>query len=176
MNHLIPKPQLFTYANDFLWLIAFGIVFLTCCGAAGCLQQKDPTPVTAAHVQHDHDDHESKDSEGLGSFGPSYQSTDRTLKTSNLTQNAEGRSPGGFGTGPGVRIEWMGSTMPRGANPLDVMKLTASRMTHLQQTPEASDNQAKALFALLEAIDALEGSNEVSAPVGPGFTTPPSGN
>lgn len=57
------------------------------------------------------------------------------------------------------------------ADPAEVMKSVANRLSHLQQSPEASDQRARALFALMEAIDALEGTNDVSAPV-PGLIHP----
>lgn len=111
--------------------------------------------------------------DGFGSFAPQKEKKvikplPATLRVENF-ESADKRVLGGLASGPGIEIAWKGEQQPNAATPLDVLKVTAQRMSYLQGTPQASDDQAKALFALLEAIDYIEGTSEVSAPVGPGF-------
>jgi hypothetical protein len=46
-----------------------------------------------------------------------------------------------------------------GATPLDVLKAASRRMQHLQSTAQASNSTAKALFAVEQAIQSLEGKD-----------------
>lgn len=72
--------------------------------------------------------------------------------------------------GHGFAIDWTGGDETTagyqvGAEPVDVLQACAARMQHLQTTAAGSDANAKALFAVLQAIDALEGTSEVSATI-----------
>jgi hypothetical protein len=112
----------------------------------------------------------------FGSFAPKPKTKKMDplpakLKVTNLVSE-QGAVLGGTATGPGIAIDWYGAASANGAIPVDVLKVTAQRLSHLQSTPQANNGQAKALFAVLEAIDYLEGSDDVSAPVGPGFAYP----
>lgn len=89
--------------------------------------------------------------------------------TSEHSVDEHGNAAFGVTDGPGVHITWNGVGTHAGSCPLHVLKLTADRMSHLQSTPQSSNDTAKALISVLEAIDALENTNEVSSPVGPGF-------
>lgn len=133
----------------------------------GCQPSNNPSQPFGVPVT------ESNNQNGFGSFSPESTVTNQSegLQCKNHVSKT-GDVLGGYGTGPGIKIEWQGSAMPNAAAPLDVLKLTAQRMSHLQSTPEANDNQARALMEILEAIDALEGTQDVSAPVGPGFVSP----
>ena len=85
--------------------------------------------------------------------------------------NVDGAGNAAFGIshGNGVHIIWNGLEVSNGVGVEDVLELAAERLQHLQGTPQSSDQQAKALFEVLEAIDVLQGTNTVTAPVGPGF-------
>lgn len=73
--------------------------------------------------------------------------------------------------GPGFAIDWEGIAEPgmpalsTPADPLDVLRACASRMSALQGSPRGSDQNAQALFAVLQAIDSLEGTTQVSASI-----------
>lgn len=69
--------------------------------------------------------------------------------------------------GPGYQIKWRNPGEPRtarvtGADPVDVLRATESKLRSLQSTEFGSDANARALFALAEAIDHLSGTNEVT--------------
>ncbi len=64
--------------------------------------------------------------------------------------------------GQGMLIEWKGSAQIHGADPVNVLVATAQRLEHLQTTALGNGMNAKALFKVLEAIDILAGTNEVS--------------
>lgn len=51
-----------------------------------------------------------------------------------------------------------------GTSPIDVLKATSRRMQHLQGTAQASNTNAKALFAIEEAIQYLEGVEPLTIP------------
>lgn len=94
-------------------------------------------------------------------------------KSNHQVSKETGEPVGGNTNGPGLVIVWEGTQNERGASPLNVLKVVAERMTHLQSTPLKSDKQARALFSILEAIDTLESSQEVSRSVdAPGLPNP----
>ena len=66
-----------------------------------------------------------------------------------------------FAIGPVMRIQWASTEVP-GATPLEVLQATYQEMEYLQSTPQGSDQNAKAMFSLLESIDYLNGTNEVT--------------
>lgn len=71
--------------------------------------------------------------------------------------------------GKDYSIDWKG-VGSAGVDPLEILTECKNRMEFLQSTPQGSDANARALIEVMEAIDALKGTNEVSAPIeGSGF-------
>lgn len=151
--------------NIGLWFISFASLLVLLGSLVGC-------PGNGLLIMDDEAPDEAKEElpEGFGSFRNPTMKLECTNKV-----DKQGNAIGGFATGPGINIEWEGTYKPNAATPLHVLKLAAERMSHLQSTPQSSDANARALFEVLEAIDALEGSAEVSSLVGPGFINPNDG-
>lgn len=63
---------------------------------------------------------------------------------------------------PGFAIRWEGDSAAR---PIDILESCARRMQYMQQTPMGSDENARALFAVMQAIDHLQGTDQVSATI-----------
>lgn len=84
-------------------------------------------------------------------------------------KDSRGRPIRGYARGQGFSLCW--GTMGGGPEEvLPILDACARRMQHVQQTTAGSDDNARALFEVLEAIDYLRGTQEVTAPVPPGAT------
>ena len=66
--------------------------------------------------------------------------------------------------GDGFTVTWLSNTGKQ-VTPLQVLRATADQMKYQQTTPMASDDNARALSEVMEAIDALQGTDDVSAPI-----------
>ena len=96
----------------------------------------------------------NQESSGLGGKPQSF---------SNHRSTPDGHDLGGFTQQPGLSIHWTGSDPSDGdVRPLDVIEATFDRLKAEQQTNLGSDKNAKAMFSLLEAIDHLSGTTEVT--------------
>lgn len=87
-----------------------------------------------------------------------------------VAQNEFRSGPDGLDLGgvsnvsPNSVIHWRSAAIPnsQGATPLDVLFATRDRLQHLQGGPHASNEQAKALWSTIEAIEALEGRRNLT--------------
>lgn len=76
---------------------------------------------------------------------------------------------GHFGAGLGAEVDQLGTVIAINGVPtaameghlLVVLRQARDHMQALQSTEFGSDSNARALFAVMEAVDALEGSSEV---------------
>lgn len=79
--------------------------------------------------------------------------------------DSEGNAMGGLSSSRGFSIQWR-TPSPSDPQELEVLKAVAQRFQFVQKSPQASDTRARALIQVLEAIDALQGTSEVSTPIG----------
>ena len=82
----------------------------------------------------------------------------------------ESNDLGGSSQISGQRIVWISHSGLRGGNsqgstPLEVLNATAARLRHLQNTLQSSNDQAKALFQVEKAIEALQGKPDIAIPL-----------
>ena len=77
----------------------------------------------------------------------------------------KGNALGGTSRGDRMIIVWNVPT-PTAPDEVQVLKALRDRLQFVQKSPQASNNRARALIAVMEALDSLTGTNEVSAPIG----------
>lgn len=79
--------------------------------------------------------------------------------------DSKGNALTGLSKSPTMSISW-GIPKFTANDELQVLRALQNRLEFVQKSPQASDNRARALMSVMEAIDALEGTNNVSAPIG----------
>lgn len=99
---------------------------------------------------------------GFGSTNPMESTSTRYLFRSDpATQNDLG---GVSHVSPNTSINWRSEYLPdsEGASVSSVLEAVKDRMSFLQSTPQASDTNARALFALQKALDTLDGRSDLT--------------
>lgn len=92
--------------------------------------------------------------DGVGAVSPPKEPTNAFLTT------ADRKDEGGVSMSQFYSIQWGQDK----AIPLEVLKSTLARMEHVQQTMNASDTNAKALFHVMQAVDILAGQEVKEIP------------
>lgn len=100
--------------------------------------------------------------EGFGSMsGSSAPGSSAVVTRFNMTSDEN--DLGGHTSGRGIVIHWNSKSRfgcnDDGVSVEQVLSICAGRLTFLQNTLQASDNQAQAIFKLSEAIDILNGDS-----------------
>jgi hypothetical protein len=83
-----------------------------------------------------------------------YVNYDRAVVSGDLHQATS--------SGPGFRMQW-GRVRDVDSEVSMLLDACQSRLSHLQSTSLGSDTKARALFAIMQALDHLNGTNEVTS-------------